>query len=202
MNHRIEYLKELYDKSQEITKNDHGKAETLRTSSYSVLSSLFGENSIYVRQLEPIMKGYAGAFIHDIRAILQSAVTDLEKGALTSYEQTLLLGTFENFLIQARELNKGGDNGKKPAGVLVSGVFEDFLSRLCRFHELEPPRKAQGKIDLLKSEQVINAIQASQLETLRELRNSAFHAEWDDYTNKNVGDSIEELEDLISHLLS
>ncbi len=202
MSRQIEYLKKLYQQSQNMTERNNEACESLRTSSYSILSSLFGEQSIYVRQLGKLMSGYAGAFLTEVRAILRSAITDLENGALSKYEQHLLLGTFEDFLIQAKELNKGGEEGKKPAAVLTVGVFEDFLSRLCTVSGLTPPDSAQAKIDLLRSKGIIDTIQSSRLGTIKQLRNFAFHADWNKFTNADVGRSIKDLEELMSILMA
>ena len=202
MDKRIEYLQMLFSESKNIQKTDHRGAESLRTSAYSTLSSVFGSGSIYCRQLENFMHGYAGAFIDEYYAILKSALRDLEHGALLKTENFIILGTFDNLLNQAKELNKGGEEGKKPAGVLTSAVFEDFLSRLCIINGFEVPNTAQGKINLLATNSIINAIQKKRFETIREMRNSALHAQWEGFSNADVGRSIKDLEDLMSQLLA
>ena len=197
MSEQINYLKQLYETSRNLSNKDHESCQSLRVSAYSTLISMFGENSIYVKQLDGFMKGYAGAFLSDIRAILKSVLQDIENGALINYEQKIIVGAFENFLEQAKKLNQGGDEGKKPAGVLVSAVFEDLLSRICIINGETPPNKPQSKIDLLRTKGIIDTIVSSRFETIKELRNKAFHAKWDEFTNQDVGRSINELEDLM-----
>ena len=202
MNNQIEYLKKLSELANRLTENDDEKCESLRTSAYSTLSNLFGDESIYVRQLERNMRGYAGAFIMEVRAIIKSALHDFESGALYKYESLVLIDAFEKFLSQAKELNKGGEDGKKPASVLVAAVLEDFLSRMCLLNKLNIPGSAQGKIDLLKSKLLINSIEASRFESIKELRNFSFHTKWESFTNADFDRSIKDLEDLIINLMN
>ncbi len=126
MGKQRDYLKRLYELSQVTPKSDHEAAEPLRTSSYATLQSMFGDQSIYVQQLRNVMRGYAGVFVPDVRAILRSALTDVENGALTKYEFTLLLAAFEDFLIQAKQLNRGGEDGKKTSGCVDSSRVRRF----------------------------------------------------------------------------
>ena len=44
MDKRIEYLQMLFSESKNIQKTDHRGAESLRTSAYSTLSSVFGSS--------------------------------------------------------------------------------------------------------------------------------------------------------------
>ncbi|MBN2425371.1 MAG: hypothetical protein JXR46_02410 [Calditrichaceae bacterium] len=198
LNRHVDYLKQLFKESQKLKNGDHESCESLRTSAYSTICSLFGEESVYAKQLGKYMNGAAGAFIEKYRAILHSSLRDIENGALEKYELYIYLNSFEDFLKQAKQLNNGGNEGKKPAGVLVSAVFEDFLSRLCKTNGENPPDSAKSKIDLLKSKSILNTIESSRMETIKELRNKAMHAKWDDYDNSDVGKAISDLEDILS----
>lgn len=198
----LDYLKQLYQKADSITSNDFEECESLRTSAYAVLEAMLGENSIYVKQLEKRMRGNASAWIQSVRAIIKSAIVDIESGAIRKYEYSIIIGTLENFLIQAKQLNKGGEEGKKPASVLLSAVFEDFLSKICKINNLQIPESAQSKIDSLKSNSIINPIQATRLSSIKEIRNYAFHANWDKFSNSDIGKSIKDIEDIMSDLFN
>lgn len=163
---------------------------------------MLGENSIYVKQLEKRMLGNASAWIRSVRAIIKSAIVDIESGAIRKYEYSIIIGTLEDFLIQAKQFNKGGEDGKKPASVLLSAVFEDFLSKLCKINNLQIPESAQSKIDSLKSNSIINPIQATRLSSIKEIRNYAFHANWDKISNSDIGKSIKDIEDIMSELFN
>lgn len=202
MNKQIDYLKKLYETAKSLNDNDFEECESLRTSAYALLEAMFGINSIYVKQLEKRMKGTATAWLKSTRAILKSAIVDLESGVLHKLEYSIVIGTLADFLLQAKTLNKGGEEGKKPSSVLLSAVFEDFLSNLCKINRLEIPEKAQTKIDLLKTNSIINPIQANRLGVIKEIRNYAFHAKWDKFSNYDIGKSIKDLEDIMSELSS
>jgi hypothetical protein len=174
MNKQIDYLKKLYEKAKSLTDNDFEECESLRTSAYALLEAMFGVNSIYVKQLEKRMKGTATAWLKSTRAILKSAIVDLESGVLHKLEYSIVIGTLEDFLLQAKELNKGGEEGKKPSSVLLSAVFEDFLSNLCKINRLEIPEKAQTKIDFFKKKSIINPIQANRLGVIKRNKKLCF----------------------------
>ena len=198
MNSQLDYLNKLLDKANLLNENKFEECESFRTSAYAVLEAMLGENSIYLKQLEKRMKGNATAWLRSTRAIIRSAISDIENGVLVKLEYSIIIGTFEDLLLQAKQLNKGGEEGKKPASVLLAAVFEDFLSRLCKVNKLEVPSKANTKIELLKSKSIINPIQSTRLNSIKEIRNYAFHANWDKFSNSDIGTAINDLEDIMS----
>lgn len=200
---QVEHLKRIYEELLQAQKGhpDEELPTRLRVQARSTLQSLFGKDCHYLSEMEGF-QGYASAWLKEMAGVVSAAIQDYEGGALQSYEATVVVDTLDDLLEQAIQANKGGEDGKKVAAVIVAAVFEDALSRICTRYGIQPPDSAEGKIQALKGKCVINAIQTRQLATIQSLRNSAFHAKWDEFSNADVSSCQRDLVALISTLSS
>ena len=131
-----------------------------------------------------------------ILAILKSAAAEWAAGLIGSLEFHFIGLAFEDFLRLAGEHNENGRH--EVAAILASAVLEDTVKRLCRRHDIASEGKTlDNLISALKTKQILGKVKAERLRAHVKVRNQAFHAQWDEFDQRDLRQMIEDLEELI-----
>lgn len=154
-----------------------GKAFGRDSEHYSLFEACFEKGVTY----SPFVRGIG---------ILKAAQEDFEHGYIQDVKNLVAAEMFSDLLDQASELLDAGYIG--PAAVVAGAVLEDNLRKLCIGQSIELPDKP--KLDYMNSqlakEKVYNKLTQKRLTAIADIRNSAAHGKWGDFTKKDVEDMI------------
>jgi hypothetical protein len=143
---------------------------------------------------------------------LKSIQNDFENEFLGNLYVEIEAELSADYLGQAESLLKEGTSGKFeyiPAAVLAGAVLEKNLRTLCQ--QQNPPIDIvndKGKtlmlnslIDNLKKCKVFNEVQAKQLRAWADIRNSAAHGDFENFTKSQVENMLNGIQSFISNYL-
>jgi hypothetical protein len=126
--------------------------------------------------------------------ILQAVRGEMAGGWTITVKAIVSAEIFSDFLEQATYLLSA--NWKDAAAVMVGGVLEEHLRQLCRKHGVETeiikesgkkvPKKADRLNADLYKQDVYGSLDQKNVTGWLDLRNSAAHAEYDQYTKEQV----------------
>lgn len=134
--------------------------------------------------------------IANILGVLKSVATEWTAGLIGSLEFHFIGLAFEDFLRHAAEHNEKGR--KEVAAILASAVLEDTVKRLCRKNAIEADDKSLDTlISVLKTKRMLAKVRAERLRAHAALRNRAFHAEWNEFDQRDLRQMIEDLDELV-----
>jgi hypothetical protein len=172
------------------------------TSCLGLLSMVFGEQSDHYKRLKKASEKseYLTSILNGM-GIIKAAKDDIEKGWLLRINYLLQAEIFSDFLEQASHLLDNGYQG--PAAVVTGAVLEDGLRKLCVRNEIELPKNPKldwMNIELAKKG-VYNILKQKRITALADIRNSAAHGKWDEFTPDDVKRMIEEVEQFMSDSL-
>ena len=124
--------------------------------------------------------------------VLKSIKSEIELGLVGNIQLQAQGGIFGDFITLAREsLN----DSKDVAAVLVSAALEDTLKKFALHNGLDVDDKDMSQvIKALKSQGSLIGPQASLVKSYVQLRNKAFHAEWDKIEKETVNSAISFIE--------
>ena len=160
---------------------------------YTVTSSLqkiYGPNSTQLRLVETVREQVYNRpernrsptndwdFKEQLYGFLRGLKAEIEGGLIVSVQSEAQGEVLGDFLSLAR---KALDEGEKDvAAVLACAALEDALKRYARDLGLEVQDKDMSQVvHALKAAQVIRRPQGKVLDGYVQVRNKAFHAEWD-----------------------
>src|SRR5450830_1889360 len=157
-------------------------------------------NSPYRSKIDQIASKAHGFIIHryvqQAASILSSLIEDARSGLIVSLENQVVAATFEDFLSHADFYIK--KDKKNEAGTITGVVFEDTIRRICRNFSI--PEK-DINLELLIAELVkIDAFTEAQAKWARaaaHVRTKATHAQWDEFSRKDVERAIDITRELI-----
>lgn len=157
-------------------------------------------NSSYKKNLSDILTKYNLAnysqmldISSSVTGLLQALKFDYSNGYLTTVEQQILSDTFSDFMEMSKHLIDSGYH--IPAAVLVGGVLEENLRKLCLKNDIKITRLKEGKeIALQASVMSENLTKAGLYKSTTQklitawlgIRNSAAHGKYDDFTKEQV----------------
>lgn len=159
----------------------------------------------YKTYVDKICSQHRGFVIHEsvgeVGSILNSLLSDIENGLISSIEDQTKAIVFDDFLDHAKEyVNR---DSKNESGVISGVVFEDTLRTICRNHGIE---EKGNQLDHLISELsrigVLNQLKAKRARVAAHVRTKATHAQWDEFDISDVKSVIEFTEKLIADNLA
>ena len=163
----------------------------LRTSSLSLILSLYGENHPYYKDFNENVVRSEPSDTKEGRGILNSIKNEIENGWLTSLKGLVSAEIFSDFLEMADHLLK--ENYKDPAAVMIGSVLEEHLRQLCNKNSIPTEDSKSGrpkKADLLNSELagagVYNKLDQKNVTAWLDLRNKAAHGKNSEYNQQQV----------------
>lgn len=130
--------------------------------------------------------------------MLEGITKDWEAGLLAKIKYVVAASGFDTFLDHASEYHASGK--KQEGAVLVSAVLEDTLNKLAEKYGIEKSRSLSPLVNRFQSKGIIKPVKAKRVKGLISLRNSAFHARWDEFDLRDVAKAIEDTRELL-HML-
>ena len=162
---------------------------------------LASSSNPYKTAIDKICSTDRGLRIHDsvgaVAAILESLLSDIDNGLISSIENQTRAVVFDDFLDHAKEYAK--KKLPKESGVISGVVFEDTLRKICRNHSIEEKgRKLDGLISVLSNIGIFNTLKAKRARAAAGVRTKATHAQWDAFDINDVNATIKFTEELIT----
>lgn len=166
---------------------------------------LASSSNPYKTAIDKICSTDRGLRIHDsvgaVAAILESLLSDIDNGLISSIENQTKAVVFDNFLDHAKEYVK--QNLWKESGVISGVVFEDTLRTICRNHDIEEKgQKLDKLISELTKREILNDSKAKRARAAAHARTKATHAQWDEFDMSDVDATIKFTEELIASNLA
>jgi len=170
---------------------DSQAADQWHASAKNILAKAFGRDSEHFKLFEECCKeGVTYSPLHSGIGILRAAKEDYEHGYIQDVRNLVAAEMFSDLLDQASELLSAGYHG--PAAVLSGAVLEDNLRKLCGIYNIELPKKP--KIDYMNAQLakagIFNKLTQKRITAIADIRNSAAHGKWGDFTKEDVDDMI------------
>jgi len=172
----------------------------------NLLHAACPRDSEYINDAERIMKheamqnGIPSVVVTKMMGLLESAQHEWAEGLLRKIEYIIAAETFDDFLDHAASYHKA--NKKTEASVLASAVLEDTVKKIAMKNSINSTgRSLDPLIDELVKASVFDGIKAKRAKAYAAVRNKALHAEWDEFTIKDVGEMINGIRELIEDFL-
>lgn len=164
-----------------------------------LLSSVCGPDSQHFTQFVACEKASMYTTNHEIflklRAVLEAAKEDYEGGYLNSLKLLVQAEVFDSELEQASELLA---SGYVPAAAVTAGVvLEAGLREMCADNSLPVGKLDKMNADLAKAG-VYNKLVQKQITALSDIRNSAAHGHFDQFTKDDVSNMIKEVQRILA----
>ena len=153
------------------------------------------EQMTRIREHKDLDTGVPRICVHQACGTLRAAFYDWRAGLLRKIEYLVAAENFDGFLDHASDYHKAG----KPveAAVLVSAVLEDTVKKIIERHGLDQSGTLDPKIGRLVEAAVFTQPERKRVKSFADVRNKAYHAEWDKLDLRDVGKTIEGVRELI-----
>lgn len=153
---------------------------------YSNFSNIYNSSNYLHKQL-----------LDQLRGILKSAKSDYDSGFIFNLESRISGEVLSDLTATAEQTINNQDPSGDPEGrknvaaVLACAALEDALKRYAALHNINVENKGmQESINALKGAGLLVKMEASHLQALVKIRNSAMHAKWDEINETDVEEVI------------
>lgn len=137
--------------------------------------------------------------VQKLLGLMQSLAEEMQHGLMRKAEYIFVASTFDDFLDHASQFHASGK--KIESSVLASTVFEDAVRRLATKMAVEQAgRPLDSVIDGLSKCGAVTPVKAKRWKSYAGVRNSALHAQWDDFDIRDVGEMIKGTHEIIEAL--
>ncbi len=158
----------------------------------ATIDRLAPPNSQYRENSKASLKSYGADNSYNLRVlagILRALRADYAAGFLQKVESLVQADLFSDFLEMAEHLLAQGY--KDPAAVLIGGVLEEHLRKLCLANGVAvaaggKPKKADTMNAELAGAGVYNKLDQKAVTAWLDLRNNAAHGKYTEYTRDQV----------------
>lgn len=160
----------------------------------------FSQECTRIVEDEQLSGGVPFYSVQKLLGLLTSILEEMKAGLLKKAEYIFIATTFDDFIDHAAEYHKAGK--KVESAVLVSTVFEDAMRKAAE--KLNVPHKGKSLdsvIDELGKRGNVTPVKVKRYKGFASLRNSALHAQWEEFDIKDVGSAINGTRELIEELL-
>ena len=168
-----------------------------RTQAHSLLVNLLGPQHPYVQNFEVGVQKRRSSDVKTGQGILKAVREDIEGGYLTDLRTLLSAEVFTDFLEMAEHLHESGY--KDPAASLTGAVLEDGLRRVADANGL--PVKPRDNIAVLNQKiadaQVYSRLVQKKVQVWNDVRNSADHGKFAEYSVKDVAEMLVGVRDFL-----
>lgn len=134
--------------------------------------------------------------------ILKSAHTDYQQEFLFDTRVLIEAEMFDDFLEQSEYLLDSGYY--QAAAVLIGGVLEDGLRRLCERNSIE--LSENPKVDAMNAnlakQGIYSKLKQKQITALADVRNKAAHGKWEEFCKSDVEDMLRKVGQLMEEHFS
>jgi hypothetical protein len=165
-----------------------------------LLSAVCGPESVHLNQFVACEKPGFYTTNHEVflklRAVLEAAREDYEGGYLNSLKLLVQAEVFDSELEQASELLA---SGYVPAAAVTAGVvLEAGLREWCVDNALPIGKLDKMNADLAKAE-VYNKLVQKQITALADIRNSAAHGHYGQFSKEDVANMINDVQRILAN---
>lgn len=203
---KIEKAKKYNDWS-DIDSND---ASEFITAGMNAIYRAVGLNNPLSKRLETVIANspphHAFVAVPHIGGALKALRKDITSGYLVSIQELIHAEVFADFLEMAQHLLEEGY--KDPAAVLVGGVLEEHLRKLCNKQgisieftnskgDVNPKKADTMNADLAKSG-VYSGLDQKNITAWLALRNKAAHGKHSEYTHQQVELLLQSIQDFLT----
>lgn len=176
---------------------DDEKFDEWRVKAKSLISRACGEDSehlqAFVAASRPQPFDSNHAVLRRLRPVILASRSDFQGGHLASVRSLVQAELFDSELDQASELLEQGYKG--PAAVVAGVVLETSLRDLC---DQQSPAIPHGKLDQMNSALakagIYNKLQQKRITAIADIRNSAAHGKWSEFSDTDVVDMIRDVQ--------
>ncbi len=127
-------------------------------------------------------------------SVLESLLTDIEAGMISSIVDQVRAETFDDFLDHAEKYYK---EKRKESGVIAGVVFEDTIRRIGK-NNGKNNSQLEDIINGLARDGVLSKVKAKRAKVASDVRTRATHAQWDKFELSDVKATIDFTRELIS----
>jgi len=173
------------------------------TSLVTVIERLAPAGTYYFTSLSSIMKYNRTSAIELLVGTVEALKTAYESGYLHEIEELIHADLFSDFLNMGEYLLEEGF--KDPAAVIIGGVLEEHLRKLCLKNTIAITvnnrfKKADTMNADLARSQVYNRLDQKNIIAWLDLRNKAAHGKYNEYTDDQVNLALLGIRDFIARL--
>lgn len=170
----------------------------------STINRLTTEGSRYRENAQSLIDRYgadSSFAVSSLPGILKALRHDYENGFLNSVQELIHSDLFADFLERAEYLLNEGF--KDPSAVLIGGVLEEHIRKLCLKHSVPieddkgRPKKADRMNSDLASSGAYSKLDQKSVTSWLDLRNKAAHGKYDEYTVEQVALLLQSVRDFI-----
>jgi len=172
-----------------------------RAGALSFLKWVFGENSTHFQSFQERCNFTYHSDAVTGQSILKAAKEDIEGGYLKELESLVAADVFTDFIEMAEYLAQEGY--KDPAASLAGAVLEDGLRKIAKKHGITiKTREDIGSLNQkLAGSTIYNKITQKQVQYWNDIRNSADHGNFSEYTPEMVKKMIADVRDFLVRYL-
>jgi hypothetical protein len=191
---------------------DRDETSSFILAGLDAIHRIAGTNSQYATQLDDLIKklgpyDYLTPLPH-VAGALKALRRAVASGYLVTLQELMHADLFSDFLEMAEHLLKEGY--KDPAAVLIGGVLEEHLRKLCAKNGIAleyldargvlHPTKAETMNMDLASNNVYSKLDQKSVTAWLDLRNKAAHGQYGDYTSQQVEFLLQQVRDFLVRL--
>jgi hypothetical protein len=160
--------------------------EAMYTEAISLLAGIYGRSDPHYQR---VIHFYNERHLHALEqteGLLRGTKANLESGLLDDLRSRILVDIQFDFLETSQLLLEEGQ--KDPAAVLACIVLEDSLKRLAQKANLKDALDKEMSVTagLLFNAGVIEKSTNQSIQSFKNLRNAALHAQWDQVSGESV----------------
>lgn len=210
----IAIYEDLKKRTQYSDFSDIGKDEAsgFITAGMDAIHRIAGANSQYATQLGEVIKKVSphNIFfaISQLGGALKALRQSVASGYLVSMQELIHADLFSDFLEMAEHLL--GEGYKDPAAVLIGGVLEEHLRKLCSKNGIAleyadakgvlHPKKAEAMNTDLAGNSAYSKLDQKNVTAWLDLRNKAAHGHYTEYTAQQVELLLQSVRDFLTRL--
>jgi hypothetical protein len=205
----IQQLDQVLDRYKEVRGrgyddlHTHPQAEQseVYTSLIAAIERLAPPGTYYYTNLQAVMKYTRTSAIPYLVGIAEALKTAYESGYLHQIEELIRADLFADFLDMGQYLLAEGY--KDPAAVIIGGVLEEHLRKLCLKNSIAITinnrfKKADAMNADLANSNVYNRLDQKNITAWLDLRNKAAHGKYTEYTEDQVNLALQGIRDFIA----
>jgi hypothetical protein len=185
---------------------DHIQAGEIQMAALNIFAALYGSNSPQVKSIESTRKEIREsdwsepdkirALVATVQGLLRTVATDIREGRVRDLQAEARGEILADFLVAARAAMENGH--KEVAAVLACGALEDTLKKMALAKGLDVYDSDMSQVvNALKRTSLVKGPQGSLIKVFVNLRNKAFHAQWEEIDKADVKAAISFTEGLL-----
>ena len=147
---------------------------------------IYGSNHIHTKKVITNSNYASLDSLNHMKGILLGTKNNIENGLIDSMIENITVDIKIDFLTTAQEFAE--QEHKDPAAVLACTVLEDSLKKLATKHNLNNLQSKEMSViaNSLFSNRIIEKSTKSSIFGFKDLRNAAFHAQWNEVSLETV----------------